>query len=80
VLFYGTSASPTPFKGGTLVPSLGLPPLFSSTDAQGELHISWASWPGGLPGWTTVYLQVWAADGGGPQGIAASNALLATTP
>jgi hypothetical protein len=79
-LFLSFASTPTPFKGGTLIPvpvALTLPMV---TDGAGGLPLSWTSWPGGLPSGTTLYLQYAIADVGAPAGTALSNALQATTP
>jgi hypothetical protein len=79
-LFVSLASTPTPFKGGTLVPvpvALTLPML---TSMSGSVLLSWAAWPGGLPAGTPLYLQVAVADVGAPAGAALSNALKAITP
>ncbi|HEX5008965.1 MAG TPA: hypothetical protein VFY71_01095 [Planctomycetota bacterium] len=74
LLFVGFTSTPTPFKGGMLVPvpvagSLGL-----VTDAAGEFLIP--DVPGG-GGPLTLYLQVASADAGQPHGVSLSNAVQA---
>jgi hypothetical protein len=79
-LFLSFTSTPTPFKGGTLVPvpvALTLPMV---TNVSGAIPLSWASWPGGLPSGTTLYLQYAVADAGAPVGAALSNALKGVTP
>jgi hypothetical protein len=79
-LFLSFASTPTPFKGGTLVPvpvTLTLP-MF--TDGTGGTPLAWASWPGGLPSGTTLYLQYAIADAGALAGTALSNALEGVTP
>ena len=50
-----------PFKGGVLVPN---PDFLVPLTADGDGHAALpAVWPMGLPQWTTVWLQAWAADG-----------------
>jgi hypothetical protein len=79
VLFVSLSSTPTPFKGGTLVPvpvtvSLGL-----LTDAGGAASLPFV-WPPGVPSATSLFLQVALQDPAAPVGVALSNALLAVTP
>ena len=72
LLIAGLSNSPTPFKGGLLVP---VPVLFSQllvTDAAGEFLIG--NLPGG-GGPVTIYLQCASVDGGMPHGVSLSNAV-----
>jgi hypothetical protein len=70
-LVAGTTSTPTPYKGGTLVPdaSLVLGPV--STDASGELA---ATVPGGS-GPVTLYVQALLVDGSQPLGFGLSNAV-----
>jgi hypothetical protein len=79
-LFVSLASTPTPFKGGTLVPvpvALTLPLV---TNGTGSIPLSWTSWPGGLPSGTSIYLQYAIADAGAPAGTALSNALKGVTP
>jgi hypothetical protein len=73
----GLSPLSAPFKGGVLVPH---PDLFVPVPVGpgGSLSLS-ATWPGGVPGGLSIYLQCWIQDPGGPAGLAASNAVRATT-
>jgi hypothetical protein len=80
VLFVSFASTPTPFKGGTHVPGPVTLSLASATSAGGDIPLAWATWPGGLPPATTLYLQYAIADAGAPAGAALSNGLLATTP
>ncbi len=66
-----------PFRNGTLVPRVDvvLPVL---SDAAGK-WISSLPWPDGLSPGTSIYVQVWFIDPGASNGIAASNAISATT-
>jgi hypothetical protein len=69
-----------PFKGGTLVPDVGLGffiPL--PTDGEGALSLS-TTWPGGIPAGVPTWFQVWVQDPEGPKGFTASNAVKGTTP
>jgi hypothetical protein len=78
-LVMGLQSAPLPFKGGTLVPKpmLLLNGLFTS--GSGTLHLP-ATLPGFLPAGTTIFVQVWLLDPAGPQGLAASNALVLLVP
>jgi FG-GAP-like repeat len=78
-LFVSAAATPTPFKGGTLVP---LPPLLLlglSTNAQGLIDLPWASWPSSSPG-ASWFFQFAVQDPGAPHGVALSNAISGTEP
>ncbi len=76
-LFIGFSPLFADFKGGSLGPSpdalILLPTGFGSMNLPGSL-------PAGSPGNFSFYMQMWAADAGGPQGACASNTLQCTTP
>lgn len=78
LLVAGLSALYAPFKAGTLVPQPQAIVLLPAVDGNGHsaLHVHWPA----LPASTTLYLQAWHADAGGPAGFAASNALAAVTP
>ncbi|HEX5010204.1 MAG TPA: hypothetical protein VFY71_07370 [Planctomycetota bacterium] len=74
LIFAGLDNSPTPFKGGLLVP---VPVVFSLplvTDAAGEFLLG--NIPGG-GGPVTFYLQCASLDGGMPHGVSLSNAVQA---
>lgn len=75
----GLAADPQPFKGGTLVPvpQVAVGPLLA--DAQGTLQAQ-AAMSTDLPTGTTLVLQAWLADAGGPQGAAASNGVAGSAP
>jgi hypothetical protein len=78
-LVLGLTALEAPFKGGTLVPSpaaiiAGLP------TGPGGSFTAVGTLPAGLPAGTTLYAQYWVVDAGGPKGLAASNAVVGTTP
>ena len=78
-LVLGATALQVPFKGGLLVPSPdavfgGLP-----IAADGTLTLT-GPWPAGLPPATSIVLQIWIDDDAAPQGLAASNGLLVSTP
>jgi hypothetical protein len=79
-LFLSFTSTPTPFKGGTLVPVPVALTLPLATNVSGSIPLAWTSWPGGLPPGTTLYLQYAVADVGAPAGAALSNALKGVTP
>jgi len=68
------TAIDVPFKGGTFVPAPDFI-FWLVTPPTGALDIT-ATWPNGLPAGTQVVMQAWIPDAQGPQGFAASNALL----
>lgn len=77
-LVVGLAGLFAPYKGGTMVPSTDLIiPLV--TDAAGSSTVG-GPWPSGLPGGLGIWFQCWILDPAAPKGLAASNALLATTP
>jgi hypothetical protein len=79
-LFVSLASTPTPFKGGTLVP---VPPVLTlplATNGSGGIPLAWASWPSGLPPGTTLYVQYAIADAGAAADTALSNALQGVTP
>jgi hypothetical protein len=79
VLFLSFSSTPTPFKGGTLLPvpvALAWP---APTDALGESLLAWTAWPTGLSG-NSLIVQIAIADSAAIHGVALSNALAAIVP
>ena len=62
----------------TLVPDLDLIAVLP-TDAVGGFSLDHA-WPPGLPAGLALYFQAWPLDATAPEGVSASNALLAVTP
>ena len=78
-LLLGLGQWNAPFKGGVLVPSVDLDPLPLPTGPAGTTTLA-TTWPTGLPGGFTMYLQAWIQDPAGPVGFSASNALAATVP
>lgn len=79
-VFSGLASAPVPFKGGTLVPQLGLvPPLFVMTSGLGALELSFVM-PAGVASGTELWLQAAVADAAAPQGVALSNALVGRVP
>lgn len=79
LLFVALSSAPMPFKGGVLVanPFLLAVPLI--TDGSGALALNY-TWPAGVPGGTSLYLQYAVKDLAALQGVSLSNALEGVTP
>jgi hypothetical protein len=71
LLFAGLVSSPTPFKGGLLVPVPALLTIPVPANGAGGLSLTV---PGGN-GPASIYLQVAAADPAQPAGVALSNAV-----
>lgn len=79
-LFLALSSSPVPFKGGTLVPvPFLIEPVILPTSPLGEISLPFVM-PAGAPPGTELWVQWAIQDGGAPNGVALSNALLGTTP
>lgn len=78
-LIIGINQINLPFSGGTMVPSLDIVVGPVSTGPTGSLQatLEWAT--GIAPGIERSW-QIWIQDPGGPQGWAATNAILSTTP
>jgi len=77
-LVLGANALYAPLRGGLLVPSTdAIVPLW--TGPTGNVSLSMA-WPSGIPAGTDFFAQCWVVDPGGPAGLSASNALVATSP
>jgi hypothetical protein len=79
LLVLSTFGTPTPFKGGTLVP---VPILFSpllATDLQGDQSVPWTAAPSGLSG-LSLFFQCAIHDGVAVKGVALSNALRGDVP
>jgi hypothetical protein len=72
LLVAGLNNSPTPFKGGLLVPVPVGFAQFLVSDAAGEFLIG--NLPGGN-GPVTLYVQCASVDGGQPNGVSLSNAV-----
>jgi len=70
-----------PLFGGTLVPDPAAPGLVIPlvTGAAGAITLN-ASWPPAMPADVELFLQARVQDPAGPQGFAASNAPLGSTP
>lgn len=77
-LVVGMTAVLAPFKGGVLVPDSDLI-VHLVTDGIGTISLS-DTWPPGVPGDTSFFLQYWIVDPAGPKGYAATNGLKGTTP
>ena len=78
-LFISLSSTPTPFKGGTLVPVPPLSTLTVVTNAAGAMPLSLAAWPPGASG-ASFWFQYAIQDAGAVKGVALSNALRADVP
>jgi polyhydroxybutyrate depolymerase len=80
-LVIGFSSGMSPFKGGTMVPSLDATTLVLSfpTDPQGAFELI-AHWPSDLPTGFAFWSQAWIQDDAAVQGLAASHGVLATAP
>ncbi|RKY20824.1 MAG: hypothetical protein DRQ55_06400 [Planctomycetota bacterium] len=77
--FVGFSELGAPFKGGVLVPDPAAPGFdLSLPSGDGSLSLP-GSWPLEIPPGLPFWVQAWQADPEGPQGAAASNALLGTS-
>ena len=77
-LVVGFNQLNAPFKGGVMVPSPDLYPVFG-TDSMGGYEF-FVPWPAGIPSGFVFYAQAWLADSAGPAGFAASNAIQGTAP
>jgi hypothetical protein len=78
-LVVGLKALDAPFKGGVFVPNPDVLHVGLGISADGMLIFNDALPLDAEPG-SSVIFQVWVEDPGGPQGMAASNALQATIP
>jgi len=79
-LVIATTSTPTPFKGGVLVP---VPPIASFllvTSPAGTLELSWSSWPSPGPAGATWFFQYAIGDAAAPSGVSLSNAVRGTQP
>jgi hypothetical protein len=75
----GLSTLFAPFKGGVLVPNPNLVLGGFQTNGQGQVELQ-GLWPAGVPSGANVWVQAFVVDAGAPAGLAASNAVRATTP
>ena len=78
-LLVSLTGTPTPFKGGVLVPIPILLALSLNTSPAGSIPLGWSAWPAGLSGFS-LYFQYAIQDAGAPNGLALSNALRADVP
>ncbi len=79
-LFVALSATPVPFKGGTLQPFPWLTaPVMLLTDASGSLGLPF-SMPAGTPAGIELWLQAGIQDVAAPQGVALSNGVRGLVP
>lgn len=79
VLFMSLASTPTPFKGGTLIPVPPLLTLSLSTNGNGEIVLPFV-WPSGMPSETSIHFQYAIEDAAAVNGVALSNGLQGTTP
>ena len=79
-LFISLASTPIPFMGGTLVPNPFIdPPIFVTTSPSGKFELGFVM-PEGVPPGTDLFVQWAIVDGGGPNGVAMSNALRGDVP
>jgi len=74
-LVVGVGLLGLPFKGGVMLPTVGLVLSGLAVGSTGGLTLV-TTWPGGVPAGTPVVMQWWIQDPAGPAGFAASNALM----
>jgi hypothetical protein len=79
MLFLALASAPIPFKGGVLVAHPFSLTVLLDTDASGALALDY-TWPAGVPGGTSFYLQYAIKDPAAVQGVSLSNALTGVTP
>ncbi len=79
VLFLSLASTPTPFKGGTLIPVPALLTLSLITNGGGAIVLPFV-WPAGVPPATSIYFQYAIQDAAAAQGVALSNGLKGVTP
>jgi hypothetical protein len=77
-LIAGLSRIDLPFKGGVMVPAIGIVIFGLPLDGVGDLDLGFV-WPTGIPAGVDLFLQHWMADAGGPAGFAASNGVRGTS-
>jgi hypothetical protein len=78
-LFVAAASTPTPFKGGTLIPVPPVLTLVLATNPAGGSLLPWTCWPAGLSG-ASLYFQYAIKDIAAVNGISLSNALRADVP
>ena len=79
VLFMALASTPTPFKGGSLIPVPPLLTLSMSTNGSGGIVLPFV-WPSGMPPETSIYFQFAIQDAAAVKGVALSNGLKGVTP
>ena len=79
VLFMSLASTPTPFKGGTLIPVPTLLTLNMFTNGSGGIVLPFV-WPSGMPPATSIYFQYAIQDAAAVKGVALSNGLKGITP
>lgn len=79
ILFLSLSSTPTPFKGGTLIPVPALLTVSLFTNGSGGIVLPFV-WPSGMPPETSIWFQYAIQDAAAVKGVALSNALLGQTP
>jgi hypothetical protein len=77
--FQALASAPIPVKGGVLVAHPFSLTVLLDTDASGALALDY-TWPAGVPGGTSFYLQYAIKDPAAVQGVSLSNALTGVTP
>ncbi len=77
--FVSTSATPTPFLNGTLVPFPVQLAVGLTTNAGGSLALPYV-WPPSVPSAVPIVVQAWIQDPAADLGASASNAVIAVTP
>ncbi len=78
-LVVGLTGLYLPFKGGTLVPSPDVGPVFVPSSGAGQIALPFTM-PSGLPAGTELWMQWAIPDAAAVHDVALSNALLGTTP
>lgn len=78
-LVIGLSLLCAPFKGGLLVPAPDVLVTGLVVGPGGSWSVG-STWPAGLPAGLDIALQAWTVDAAAPQGLSASDALVAHTP
>jgi hypothetical protein len=79
MLFVALASAPIPFKGGVLVAFPFSLALSLVTNGSGELVLD-STWPPGVPGGTSVYVQYAVQDPAALAGVSLSNGLQGVTP
>jgi len=79
VLVFGLAELHLAFKGGVLVPAPHLLLTIGPVSGAGVAQLA-ATWPANVPSGTRLWVQGWIPDVGAPAGLAASNAVVGTSP